>query len=112
MIWPRRPHKTDRSPEAPSATSPAAEAGVSRLAWPGLGVALLLLAIELGLLGLASSAPEASGTSPAVPDFPRPADLTGTRANPSARVPVSPFRFAETAREAGIDFVHVSGMTE
>ena len=34
------------------------------------------------------------------------------RANWTARVPPSPFRFAEIAKEAGIDFVHVSGMTE
>jgi hypothetical protein len=54
--------------------------------------------------------------APAVPSLsgitmPPLEDLQGVRANWSARVPVSPFRFSEIAREAGIDFVHVSGMT-
>jgi hypothetical protein len=39
-------------------------------------------------------------------------DLKPVRANWSNPVPVSPFRFTEIARSAGIDFVHVSGMTE
>lgn len=33
-------------------------------------------------------------------------------ANPSVPQEMSPFRFAEVAREAGIDFTHFSGMTE
>src|SRR4051794_15186283 len=39
-------------------------------------------------------------------------DLAATRANPGQPQLSSPFRFSEVAREAGIDFVHVSGMTE
>jgi hypothetical protein len=38
-------------------------------------------------------------------------DLGWTRANPSQPQAPSPFRFAEIAKEAGIDFVHFSGMT-
>ncbi len=34
------------------------------------------------------------------------------RANWTHAVPVSPFRFTDIAQQAGIDFVHVSGMTE
>jgi len=39
-------------------------------------------------------------------------DLGWARANPSQPQHPSPFRFAEIAQEAGIDFVHFSGMTE
>jgi hypothetical protein len=38
-------------------------------------------------------------------------DLVWTRANPSQPQAPSPFRFSDIAREAGIDFVHFSGMT-
>jgi hypothetical protein len=43
---------------------------------------------------------------------PPPEDVGFVRANPTVPVPVSPFRFTEIAESAGIDFVHVSGMTE
>ena len=39
-------------------------------------------------------------------------DLVATRANPAQPQAPSPFRFAEIAQEAGIEFVHFSGMTE
>jgi hypothetical protein len=39
-------------------------------------------------------------------------DLASTRVNPAYPQEPSPFRFAEIAREAGINFVHFSGMTE
>jgi hypothetical protein len=39
-------------------------------------------------------------------------DRQAVRANWTHAVPVSPFRFTEIAQQAGIDFVHVSGMTE
>ena len=39
-------------------------------------------------------------------------DLLSTRVKPAQPQTPSPFRFAEIAREAGIDFVHYSGMTE
>ncbi len=38
-------------------------------------------------------------------------DLVATRANPAQPQLPSPFRFAEIAQQAGIDFVHFSGMT-
>ena len=37
--------------------------------------------------------------------------LERERANPAVLQASSPFRFTEIAREAGIDFVHFSGMT-
>jgi hypothetical protein len=39
-------------------------------------------------------------------------DLLSARVKPAQPQTPSPFRFAEIAREAGIDFVHYSGMTE
>jgi enediyne biosynthesis protein E4 len=39
-------------------------------------------------------------------------DLVSMRANPAQPQTPSPFRFTEIARQAGIDFVHFSGMTE
>ena len=39
-------------------------------------------------------------------------DLVSTRANPAQPQEPSPFRFTEIAQQAGIDFVHFSGMTE
>ena len=38
-------------------------------------------------------------------------DLVATRANPAQPQEPSPFQFTEIARQAGIDFVHFSGMT-
>jgi enediyne biosynthesis protein E4 len=38
-------------------------------------------------------------------------DLVATRANPAQPQTPSPFRFTEIAQQAGIDFVHFSGMT-
>ena len=56
--------------------------------------------------------PESSIAPLSATSFPPLEDLESVRANWSARVPVSPFRFTEITQEAGIDFVHVSGMTE
>jgi hypothetical protein len=39
-------------------------------------------------------------------------DLIPARANITVRQPPSPFQFTEIARIAGVDFVHVSGMTD
>jgi hypothetical protein len=39
-------------------------------------------------------------------------DLVATRANPAQPQAPSPFRFTEIAQQAGVDFVHFSGMTE
>jgi hypothetical protein len=38
-------------------------------------------------------------------------DLVATRANPAQPQAPSPFRFTEIAQQAGVDFVHFSGMT-
>ena len=39
-------------------------------------------------------------------------DLVATRANPAQPQAPSPFRFTEIAQQAGIEFVHFSGMTK
>jgi hypothetical protein len=52
---------------------------------------------------LAAAAPLAVGATP---------DLVPTRVNMTVPQPLSPFRFTEIAKSAGIDFVHFSGMTE
>ena len=50
---------------------------------------------------------------PTIEDLvPPPGDVGFARANPTVPVGSSPFRFTEIAREAGVDFVHDSGMTE
>ncbi len=82
---------------------------------------LAVLAVCLGALVI-SSVYRSSRVSSAAPPPLRQVDLvingvTGDdldsgRANPSQPQAPSPFRFAEIAREAGIDFVHFSGMTD
>jgi hypothetical protein len=72
---------------------------------------MALCAVQLGFRYLPASA---SGPAIVLADGVNPPaaeDLEPVPANWSARVPVSPFRFTEVARSAGIDFVHVSGMT-
>jgi hypothetical protein len=59
-----------------------------------------------------AAAPAKAVTPLSAVSLPLHEDLEAVRANWSARVPVSPFRFTEIGRAAGIDFVHVSGMTE
>jgi hypothetical protein len=72
----------------------------------------------LALAGsLAALSPRSENTTPAdAPDWKTAADPRGlgasAPANPNRLQHPSPFRFAEIAKEAGIDFVHFSGMTE
>jgi len=75
-------------------------------------VLLVVYAIEVGFRFLAASARESSVAPVSVVSFPPAEDLEPVPANWSRRVAVSPFRFTEIAQPAGIDFVHVSGMTE
>jgi hypothetical protein len=116
MFWPRRLGQPGNATVASPATSddvPAAPgARLPRSAYLALGVLLVLYAIQLGSRFLPAPAFDPSVTSTASTSFPPPEDLEPVRANWSTRVPVSPFRFTEIARTAGIDFVHVSGMTE
>jgi hypothetical protein len=116
MIWPRRlgkPIKWSgalRAATAKELLCPGVR--VPRFAYAGLGVLLALYAIQLGFRYLPASAPPPPLTLTAgMNDRPR-EDLEAVRANWSNRVPVSPFRFTEIAQSAGIDFVHVSGMTK
>jgi hypothetical protein len=87
-------------------------ARLPRLAYLALGVLLALYAIQLGSRFLPAPASDSPVTSTTGTILPPPKDLQPVRANWSTPVPVSPFRFAEIAREAGIEFVQVSGMTE
>jgi hypothetical protein len=115
MIWPRRPGKPVNATAAPPVSTLAVPAApgvrLHRLACVGLAVLLALYAIQLGFRFLLAPGPDTSAISAAGMIFPPPEDLQPVRANSSTRVPVSPFRFTEIARTAGIDFVHVSGMT-
>ena len=72
---------------------------------------LVAYAISLGFRYLPASA-RANGGSLSALALPPREDREPVRANWTHAVPVSPFRFTEIARQAGIDFVHVSGMTE
>ena len=83
-----------------------------RCAFASLALLLVLYAIVLGRPYLSRSASEASVDRTADITLPPPEDLAPVRANWTARVPPSPFRFTDIAQSAGIDFVHVSGMTE
>jgi enediyne biosynthesis protein E4 len=86
-----------------------------------VGGPALLAALGLGALALAPAgcnndsisiaAPTATtkGTVTAAPDIPSP--RATAPANPTIPQEPSPFRFAEVAKQAGVDFVHVSGMT-
>ncbi len=116
MIWPRRPGKsvhTSIPSLGGSATDPPAPRGkfLPRTC-AALGVLIVLYAIELGYRYLPASTPRSSSDVTGGVVLLPAEDLKPVRANPSNRVPVSPFRFTEIARTAGIDFVHVSGMTE
>jgi hypothetical protein len=85
-----------------------------------VALALPILAAALAGCGAGESVsvPDATeDASPAVAE-PTPFDASGTAdrrpspANPMIPQEPSPFRFAEIASSAGIDFVHVSGMTD
>ncbi|HZW33052.1 MAG TPA: VCBS repeat-containing protein, partial [Isosphaeraceae bacterium] len=118
MIRRRRPVEsvqgsTPRSgPLGAGLATASAPARLPRRALAVLGLLLVVGAIELGWQYLPAAAPEPAVVSMAGMTLPPPEDLAAVPANWSALVPVSPFRFTEVAREAGIDFVHVSGMTE
>jgi hypothetical protein len=75
-------------------------------------VLLVVSAIKLGFHYLPAASPESAASPTTGMTFPPLEDLEPVRANWAARVPISSFRFTEIARSAGIDFVHVSGMTE
>ena len=62
--------------------------------------------VVTGLAGCDRSPAPSSGVATS------PGGLAPERASLSGQRASSPFRFTEVAREAGIDFVHVSGMTE
>jgi hypothetical protein len=85
---------------------------MSRRALIGLSVLLAALGFQQVMRwhAFARPTPAPVAASPVV--SPAPKDLRPVRANWTNPVPVSPFRFTEITREAGIDFVHVSGMTE
>ncbi len=79
---------------------------------PGLilGLLILLSGCESRSAGTSTSRESGREQAPAkeVPVLPK---ATGF-ADPTIPQEPSPFRFAEIAKDAGIDFVHVSGMTE
>ena len=87
---------------------------LSRSTFAFLGVVFLGYLLSLGL--------RTNHALPALPPSREPAansiagiagtELVSTRLNISRPQEPSPFRFAEIAHEAGIDFVHFSGMTE
>ena len=110
MIWPRRLGKPADSPSPLPTGLPASARRMTRLAWV-LGALLVLLVIDFGIRHLPPPAPDASTASASEVIYPPKEDLEAVRANWTSPVPVSPFRFTEVARESGIDFVHVSGMT-
>src|SRR5262245_3972882 len=118
MFWPRHPGHSSDTPIPPpdqSGSDPSALGSrpPPRRALAILGVLVAVYATVLGYRSLPGPAPvtaalPASGIS--LPG-PAPQDLGWVRANPTAPVVVSPFRFTEITRLAGIDFVHESGMT-
>jgi hypothetical protein len=110
-------------PRSPIAAKPAAGPAATRGTSGPRPWNLRLLAACLGLLLAAYAYREARDALPGVPArplpetasrvvFPPKQDLEPVRANWTHPVPVSPFRFTEITRDAGIDFVHASGMTE
>jgi hypothetical protein len=115
MPFPRRGEPATRKITPTRAPRFQPYAGLTDLARRALALlALLLLIYALTLVhGLLDAGPPAP-TLPTVAELklPPPRDLASVPANPTARVPVSPFRFTEIAQAAGIDFVHVSGMTQ
>jgi hypothetical protein len=109
------------SPSRPGGVRAVARGGPARVGprdrtrTPLAGLAALVLVWGIGFL-LASRArvyPAPLGPNPGTTillDGAR-GDLAPAVANPIVPQPPSPFRFAEIAAEAGIDFVHFSGMT-
>ena len=79
----------------------------------GFGLIVLVILSATSLFFRYSRTPATPSSRPIIMDtslsFP---DVGFVRANPTVPVADSPFRFAEIARAAGIDFVHFSGMTE
>jgi hypothetical protein len=74
-------------------------------------VLLVVFAIQRGLSLPSTATRPKSLTEFSSVALPPEQDLELVRANPSLRVALSPFRFTEITQAAGIDFVHVSGMT-
>jgi len=116
MIWPRGHGNSVQAPASEASESasglPARALKVPRRALTFLGVLLVAYAIEVGFRYRSVSAPKSSVASLTAMTFPPREDLEPVPANWSHPVPVSPFQFTEIAQPAGIDFVHVSGMTE
>ncbi len=78
-----------------------------------LGPVLIVCLIAAGWIRRPDRGPSAAaGTSKPAELIDPPRDLGSVRANPTIVVPPSPFRFVDVAGEAGITFVHTSGMTE
>jgi hypothetical protein len=77
-----------------------------------LGLLLGVYALDLYRRAGSSAPADTAATAPARLELPPQRDLAPVRANWTNRVPVSPFRFTEITPLTGIDFVHVSGMTE
>jgi hypothetical protein len=75
-----------------------------------LGVALVALGITSRYQDVPESVRDVSMAVAPVPPSPR--DLGWARANPTVPIERSPFRFTEITGDSGIEFVHVSGMTE
>ena len=79
----------------------------------GFGLIVLVILSATSLFFRYSRTPATPSSRPIIMDtslsFP---DVGFVRANPTVPVADSPFRFAEIAGAAGIDFVHFSGMTE
>ena len=110
LIWPRAATDRGSASSAVGRDSPAVKLLVARAACS----VCCLLAYAIGLCIPVISRRRRRPAHPCHRDRPCPAeDLRGVRANwTNPRSRSSPFRFTEIAREAGIDFVHVSGMTE
>jgi hypothetical protein len=88
----------------------------SAVPWRGLVCLAFLLAcyaisLVYGYMIRPAASPKSVFLPGSIPKEP-PADLKAARANPTVGLAPSPFRFTDVAEEAGIDFVHVSGMTD
>jgi len=114
MNWPLRRGRPVEPPTSPpgewSSGAPALCVRIPRLALAFLGVLLGVYSIELGFRFYPATQTPADPTVGVL--LPPQEDLGWVRASPSVPVRVSPFRFTDIVRQAGIDFVHVSGTTE
>lgn len=94
--------------------APGVRSGLTRRALPLLGVLLAAYAVVLGFRYFSPAASPSPSPIPSPSDFSVPLgeDREGVRANWTHAVPVSPFRFTDIIGNSGVDFIHVSGMTE